>query len=68
MILSGVLQGLILWLESLLINCYEYVSDTLLDVFQLDLDYFRSSLPVTDTILEVLWAAGWALLLGNLVF
>lgn len=68
MILSGVFQGLILWFESLLISCYEYVADTLLEVFRLDLDYFRTALPLTDTLMEVLWAAGWALLLGNLVF
>ena len=34
----------------------------------MDLDYFRRVAPVTDDILSIIIAAGWALLLGNLVF
>lgn len=34
----------------------------------MDLDYFRQVAPVTDDILNILIAAGWALLLGNMVF
>ena len=32
------------------------------------LNYFRQVAPVTDDILSIVIAAGWALLLGNLVF
>lgn len=34
----------------------------------MDLDYFRRVAPVTDEIISIIIAAGWALLLGNLVF
>lgn len=34
----------------------------------MDLNYFRQVAPVTDDILSIVIAAGWALLLGNLVF
>ena len=34
----------------------------------MDLDYFRQVAPVTDDILSIVIAVGWALLLGNLVF
>ena len=34
----------------------------------MDLEYFRQVAPVTDDILQIVTAVGWALLLGNLVF
>ena len=34
----------------------------------MDLNYFRQVAPVTDDILNIVIAVGWALLLGNLVF
>ncbi len=34
----------------------------------MDLDYFQRAAPVTKDILSIVVAAGWALLLGNLVF
>ncbi len=34
----------------------------------MDLSYFRRVAPVTDDILSIILAAGWALLLGNMVF
>ena len=34
----------------------------------MDLDYFRRVAPVTDDILSIVIAVGWALLLGNMVF
>lgn len=34
----------------------------------MDLDYFRRVAPVTDDILNIVIAVGWALLLGNMVF
>ena len=46
----------------------QYIANSLLEVFQMDLSYFRQVAPVTDDILSIVIAVGWALLLGNLVF
>jgi hypothetical protein len=67
-ILEGIFKGLLQWLYALLLELAAYVADGLLDVFGMDLAYFRTAIPVTDEILAVMTAAGWALLLGNLVF
>ena len=45
-----------------------YILNSLLSVFKMDLSYFRTSVPVTNEILNIIMAVGWALLLGNLVF
>ena len=34
----------------------------------MDLTYFQDAIPVTEDILIIIIAAGWALLIGNLVF
>ena len=67
-ILESILQGLIQWLYSLILEMVEYVSNTLLDVFRMDLNYFISIVPIFDSIFNVLIITGWALLLGNLAF
>ncbi len=46
----------------------EYISNSLLDVFGMDMAYFEQSVPVTKNIFAIVMAVGWALLLGNLVF
>ncbi|MEG2678495.1 MAG: hypothetical protein RR949_01075 [Oscillospiraceae bacterium] len=46
----------------------EYISNSLLNVFGMDMAYFERSVPVTKDIFVILLAVGWALLLGNLVF
>ena len=46
----------------------QYISNALLNVFSMDLDYFYEVAPVTRDILHILTAVGWALLMGNLVF
>ena len=46
----------------------QYIANSLLTVFSMDLDYFFQVAPVAKDILSILIAAGWALLMGNLVF
>ena len=46
----------------------QYIANSLLTVFSMDLDYFFRVAPVAKDILSILIAAGWALLMGNLVF
>ena len=66
--LELIFQGFIEWMYSLVLECWEYFSASLLDIMSLDLAYIKSHVPVIDDILSVLLAVGWALLLGNLVF
>ena len=56
------------WIYSLLLELASYLANGLLDVFGMDLAYFRAAIPATDGILAVMSALGWALLLGNLAF
>lgn len=67
-ILEGIFKGFVQWIYSLCLEMVQYIANSLLDVFQMDLSYFRSVAPVTDDILSILISVGWALLLGNLVF
>ena len=67
-ILEGIFKGFIQWIYSLFLEIVQYIANSLLDVFQMDLDYFRQVAPVSDDILKIMIAVGWALLLGNLVF
>lgn len=61
-------QGLIQWLYNLGLEIVEYMANSMLGVFNMDLGYFKSVAPVSGEILNILMAVGWALLLGNLVF
>jgi hypothetical protein len=56
------------WLYALILEAVNYMATGLLDVFSMDLEYFESTVPATNDILNVITALGWALLLGNLVF
>ena len=67
-ILEGIFKGFIQWIYGLCLEIVQYIANSLLNVFQMDLDYFRQVAPVTDDILSIVIAVGWALLLGNLVF
>lgn len=67
-ILEGIFKGFVQWIYSLCLEIVQYIANSLLDVFQMDLNYFRQVAPVTDDILSIVIAVGWALLLGNLVF
>ena len=67
-ILESIFKGFAQWLYGLGLEIVQYIANSLLDVFSMDLDYFRRVAPVTDEIVSIIIAAGWALLLGNLVF
>ena len=67
-ILESIFKGFAQWLNSLVLEIVQYIANSLLDVFTMDLDYFQRAAPVTKDILSIVVAAGWALLLGNLVF
>lgn len=49
-------------------ECWEYFSDTAIDLMGMDFEYLRTHIPVIDTIRQGVLAVGWALLIGNLVF
>lgn len=68
MFLDGILKGLILWIYGLILEGVEYMADSLLDIFSLDLAYFETYAPVVNNIQNIVIAVGWALLIGNLVF
>ncbi len=67
-ILEGIFKGFAQWLYGLGLEIVQYIANSLLNVFTMDLSYFRRVAPVTDDILSIILAAGWALLLGNMVF
>ena len=61
-------QGFLEWAYGLTLEAWEYFSSVLLDLMSLDFAYLRTHMPIIDTIMEIMLAVGWALLLGNLVF
>lgn len=67
-ILEGIFKGFAQWLYGLGLEIVQYIANSLLNVFTMDLSFFRRVAPVTDDILSIILAAGWALLLGNMVF
>jgi len=67
-LLELIFQGFIEWTYGLVLEAWEFFSSSLLDIMSMDFDYLRSHVPVIDTISEVMLAAGWAILIGNLVF
>lgn len=42
----------------LCISCYNYIANTLLDIFSFNLDYFCENVPVTNDIMAILRAVG----------
>lgn len=66
--LELIFQGFIEWLYSLTLDCWNWLSSSLLDIMSLDLAYIKSHVPIMTDIMQVFLAVGWALLLGNLVF
>ncbi len=66
--LELIFQGFIEWVYSLVLECWNFFSASLLDIMSLDLAYIRSHVPIIGDIMQVLLAVGWALLLGNMVF
>ena len=67
-ILENIFKGFMQWIYSLCLEMVQYIANSLLTVFSMDLDYFFQVAPVAKDILSILIAAGWALLMGNLVF
>ena len=66
--LELIFQGFMEWAYGLVLECWQYFSSALLDIMSLDFAYLKTHAPVVTDIMQVLLAAGWALLLGNLVF
>lgn len=66
--LELIFQGFLEWVYSLVLECWNFFSTSLLDIMSLDLAYIRTHVPIINDITQVLLAVGWALLLGNLVF
>lgn len=66
--LEGLLKGLVLWVYQLILEGVENLSGALIQVFNMDLAYFEAHVPVTAGIVQIMMAAGWALLIGNLAF
>ena len=60
--------GFFEWIYGLIVEIWEFIAGGLLDIMGLDFAYIRSHIPIMDDMAQVLLAAGWALLLGNLVF
>ena len=46
----------------------DWAADELLKVMSMNLDYFEKTTPVIKTMLTIIIAIGWALLLGNLIY
>ena len=67
-LLELIFQGFSEWVYSLVLECWNYFSSSLLDIMSLDFEYIKTNVPVVEDITQVFLAAGWALLLGNLVF
>ena len=61
-------KGLLQWLFDMIINITEYLSNSLLTIFTMDLAYFEKTVPVTGDIFNIITCLGWALMLGNLTF
>ena len=67
-ILELIFKGLLQWLFDMIINITEYLANSLLTIFTMDLTYFEAQIPVTADIVNIVIGVGWALMIGNLVF
>lgn len=66
--LEGLLKGLALWIYGLMLSSVEFIANALLNVFQMDMTYFETAVPVSKDIFAIIVGVGWALLIGNLTF
>ena len=66
--LKLIFRGFIEWLYGLLMDIWVFIADGLLDIMSLDFAYIQTHVPIIPQMSQLLLAAGWALLLGNLVF
>ena len=66
--LELIFRGFFEWIYGLIVDIWSFIAGGLLDIMGLDFAYIQSHIPIMDDMAQVLLAAGWALLLGNLVF
>ena len=66
--LEFLFRGFFEWIYGLIVDIWGFIAGGLLDIMGLDFAYIQSHIPIMDDMAQVLMAAGWALLLGNLVF
>lgn len=66
--LELIFRGFLEWIYALLVEIWEFIADGLLDIMSLDFAYLQTHIPIIPQMSQILLAAGWALLLGNLVF
>ena len=66
--LEFLFRGFFEWIYGLIVDIWGFIAGGLLDIMGLDFAYIQSHIPIMDDMARVLMAAGWALLLGNLVF
>ncbi len=66
--LELIFRGFLEWIYVLLVEIWEFIAGGLLDIMGLDFAYLQTHIPIMEDMARVLLAAGWALLLGNLVF
>lgn len=62
------MKGLIKWFYDLIIDIMDWAGNELLKVMNMDLNYFEETAPIIKTMMTIIMAAGWALLLGNLIY
>jgi hypothetical protein len=53
------------WLYGRIWSVGEFVMNSLIDVFTMDLGYFESNVAISTEILNIMFGVGWALLLGK---
>ena len=61
-------KGLLQWMFDMLIHITEYLANSLLTIFSMDLAYFETAVPITADVFNIITCLGWTLLLGNLTF
>ena len=66
--LELIFRGFLEWIYVLLVEIWGFIADGLLDIMGLDFAYLQAHIPIIPQISQAVTAAGWALLLGNLVF
>ena len=66
--LELIFKGFLEWGYGLILESWQYFSDVVMDILRMDFSYLQTHVPVIDTIMQIMLAVGWALLLGNLVF
>ncbi len=66
--LELIFSGLWIWIYGLVLECWEYFSDVLLDILNMDFSYLQSHVPVVDTIMQIMLAWDGLSAAGQSVF